>query len=256
MIKFLMINLREVDPNVQDNMGRTPLMLAAEYGNIESVELLLEGAGFTDKSDAGIVDILGRDVFCYATVDTTSRHRKILSLLIENEHTKEQIKKSISVLELVKRGPPDPNELPLEPGNTTSYSDYALDLIKAEADVNLVDRKTGKTVLMFACENKDEKLSRALLRNGALPNPIELFEKCTAAHIAAKVGSVDCLQALAAYSADFSILNKRQETCLHTAAVTGFDKCCKFLVQRGVDPTLKLKDKKTTAKLAAKAEKK
>merc|ERR1711972_1292281 len=120
MMKFLMVNLREVDPNVQDNMGRTPLMLAAEYGNIESVELLLEGAGFTDKSDAGIVDILGRDVFCYATVDTTSRHRKILSLLIQNENTKEQIKKSISVLELVKRGPPDPNELPLEPGNTTS----------------------------------------------------------------------------------------------------------------------------------------
>merc|ERR1712166_1027868 len=105
-------------------------MLAAEYGNIEAVELLLEGAGFTDRASAEITDILGRDVFCYASIDTTSRHRKILNILIENEYTKEQVKKSISLLELVKKGPPDPNELPLEPGNTTSYSDYALDLIK------------------------------------------------------------------------------------------------------------------------------
>ena len=165
---------------------------------------------------------LQRASLCYASIDTTSRHRKILNILIENEYTKEQVKKSISLLELVKKGPPDPNELPLEPGNTTSYSDYALDLIKAEADVNLVDRKTGKTVLMFACENKDERVTRALLRNGALPNPIEFFEKCSAAHIAAKSGSVDCLQALSAYSADFTVLNKRHESALHVAATVGF----------------------------------
>jgi len=253
MMKFLMVNLRTVDPDVQDSVGRTALMLAAEYGNIEAVELLLEGAGFTDRASAEVTDILGRDVFCYAAIDTTSRHRKILNILIENEDTKEQVKKSISLLELVKKGPPDPNELPLEPGNTTSYSDYALDLIKVEADVNLVDRKTGKTVLMFACENKDERVTRALLRNGALPNPIEFFEKCSAAHIAAKSGSVDCLQALSAYSADFSILNKRNESALHVAALGGCEKCCKFLVQRGVDPSLKSKDK-NTAKLAAKSE--
>ena len=62
MMKFLMVNLRTVDPDVQDSVGRTALMLAAEYGNIEAVELLLEGAGFTDRASSEVTDILGRDV--------------------------------------------------------------------------------------------------------------------------------------------------------------------------------------------------
>ena len=71
MTKFILTELEKVNPNVQDNLGRTPLMIAAEFGNYEIVKILIHGTSKTNHADAIQTDHLGRDVFCYATLDTT-----------------------------------------------------------------------------------------------------------------------------------------------------------------------------------------
>merc|ERR1711931_68807 len=71
------------------------------------------------------------------------------------------------------------------------------------------------------------------------------MDKSTAAHFAASVGALNCIQALCSYGADLTIQNKRQNSLLHCSGMYGHAKCCKFLAQRGCNPMVKNLDKKT-----------
>merc|ERR1712142_1459059 len=151
MLEYIINNCKSVDPNVIDINGRTPLMLASEKGNLETVQILLKGTISTPAASAYIVDKSGRDVFCYSTSYTTARHKAITQILAENKRTQNKLKDSKALLGLLKKGADSNN------------TEYALDLIKYGSNVNLIDERTGKSVLMYSCENLDEKVCRALL---------------------------------------------------------------------------------------------
>lgn len=238
MCEYILKNCKSVNPNIVDKFGRTPLMLAAEQGNIEIIQLLLKGSKLTNPASAYIVDMNGRDVFCYATTFTTSRHKAITEILAENKQTQDKIKSSLALLELVKKG------------MDTSNSEYALDLIKYGSNVNLIDARSGKSVLMFSCENTDERVTRCLLNYGADPDHVEPQYRNTAGHYAAQLAALECIQALNAAGADLSLVNKRNDTIVHAAAKAGANKVIKYLCQRGCDPTLKNSDKKTARMIA------
>src|SRR6218665_1039643 len=61
----IVLALSEADPNVRDKEGRTPLMLAAQSGDFESVRRLLWG-----KADARLKDNSGKIARDYLDIKT------------------------------------------------------------------------------------------------------------------------------------------------------------------------------------------
>uniref|UniRef100_A0A8C5MMK4 Ankyrin repeat and EF-hand domain containing 1a n=1 Tax=Leptobrachium leishanense TaxID=445787 RepID=A0A8C5MMK4_9ANUR len=94
----------------------------------------------------------------------------------------------------------------------------------------------GIPILLEACQQAREckEMCLGLLEKGANPNAFH-----------------PVLKVLSAYSADMGVFDLEGNTALHHAALGGFADCCKFLGQRGCNPTWK-NLKNQTAKVVAK----
>jgi len=219
------------DCDQTDLEGRTPYMKAAEYGHVQALKALLEGALDPDLS---LRDLDGNNI-CNYCLHATKRHQECLNLAIKygaNVHVCDNDGSSL-----------------LSKATSEGLDKGVKTLLNAGVEVNQQNESTGKSALHIACEKGLEECARLLLKFNANPNCYN-FKNVSAAHSASANGHLSVLQILSGYGADFNVLDAKRNTPMHLAADKGYGAVCKYLGQRGCLATAKNADGKLARVIA------
>ncbi|KAM7368236.1 hypothetical protein PAMP_014476 [Pampus punctatissimus] len=207
-------------PNIQDNRGRTPVMLAAEQGNDGIVVLLAQ-----NHADMRLQDTEGKGVLFYC-IYPTKCHTRCLQVALKCQADVNNVStQGTHVFQLMCE-------------KARECTPMCLIMVDGGADPDAANQKTGDTALMEAAKVGSLQLVKAILKKGGNPNALNR-KRLTAVHYAAMGGFFEVIQVLSAFSADMGVINLEDCTPLHYAAATGNTNCCKFLAQRGCNPKLK-----------------
>ncbi|NXJ75116.1 ANKE1 protein, partial [Trogon melanurus] len=207
-------------PDVQDKMGRTPAMKAAELGHEVVLDLLVKA-----KADMTAVDNEGKGILFYCILPTR-RHNICMQMAL---------KYGADVNNCTTEGKP----LLLQACERAhDIKETCLNFLERGANPSARNPATGRTALMEAAREGILELVRALLERGVDVNLVDL-EGHSPAHFAAKGGFFEVLRIISAYNGDLGLIDMNGNTPLHYAAEGGFLNCCKFIGQRGCDPTQK-----------------
>ncbi|XP_064002189.1 ankyrin repeat and EF-hand domain-containing protein 1 isoform X2 [Pogoniulus pusillus] len=207
-------------PNVQDKMGCTPAMKAAELGHELVLDILAEA-----KADMTAVDNEGKGILFYCLLPTR-RHYHCTQIALDN---------GADANNCAADGKPVFLQACEE---AHEIKEICLNFLERGANPNARNPATGRTALMEAAREGVLELVRGLLERGVDVNLFDL-ERHSAAHFAAKGGFFEILQIISAYNGDLGLIAMNGNTPLHYAAEGGFANCCKFIGQRGCDPTWK-----------------
>ncbi|XP_057279431.1 ankyrin repeat and EF-hand domain-containing protein 1 isoform X1 [Pezoporus wallicus] len=218
-------------PDVQDKMGRTAAMKAAELGHEFILDILVKA-----KADMTVVDNEGKGVLFYCLLPTT-RHYHCTQIALDagadvNNCTTDGKPVFLQACE-----------------QAHDIKEICLNFMERGANPSAGNPATGRTVLMEAAREGVLELVRGLLERGADVNLFD-FERQSAAHFAAKGGFFEILRIISAYNGDVGLIAMNGNTPLHYAAEGGFANCCKFIGQRGCDPTWINLAKKTPRAIA------
>ncbi|CAF0882998.1 unnamed protein product [Adineta ricciae] len=219
MIKYLL--QLGAHPDVIDFAGRTALMHAAEYGHINALQLLREA-----KANPKIQDLEGRDAVYYCFTEPTQRHKACLKVLLEM---------GADVNNRSRSGVPNLVHACL---NSKEQEEFCIDLIRAGADVRLVDETTNRTALHNACLSGSENVVRELLRAKADPDALDNTQAAPV-HEAAKGGNFEPIRVLSGFIAKFDVLDVLGNNPIHYAASSNAGTALRFLGQRGCNPKVK-----------------
>ncbi|XP_033916852.1 ankyrin repeat and EF-hand domain-containing protein 1 [Melopsittacus undulatus] len=218
-------------PDVQDKMGRTAAMKAAELGHEFILDVLVKA-----KADMTVVDNDGKGVLFYCLLPTT-RHYHCTQIALDagadvNNCTTDGKPVFLQACE-----------------QAHDIKEICLNFMERGANPSAGNPATGRTVLMEAAREGVLELVRGLLERGA---DVNLFdsERQSAAHFAAKGGFFEILRIISAYNGNLGLIAMNGNTPLHYAAEGGFANCCKFIGQRGCDPTWINLAKKTPRAIA------
>ncbi|KFR11770.1 Ankyrin repeat and EF-hand domain-containing protein 1 [Opisthocomus hoazin] len=207
-------------PDVQDKMGRTAAMKAAELGHEFILDVLAKA-----KADMTAVDNKGKGVLFYCILPTR-RHYHCTQIALDygadvNNCTTDGKPVFLQACEQAR-----------------DIKEICLNFLERGANPNASNPATGRTPLMEAAREGVLELVRGLLERGGDVNQFDL-ERHSAAHFAAKGGFFEILRIISAYNGDLGLIAMNGNTPLHYAAEGGFTNCCKFIGQRGCDPTRK-----------------
>ncbi|NXY02248.1 ANKE1 protein, partial [Pteruthius melanotis] len=207
-------------PNVHDKMGRTPAMKAAELGHEVVLELLAKA-----NADMTAVDNEGKGILFYCLYPTV-RHSHCLRIALEygadvNNCTTTGRSVLLQACE-----------------QAHEIKEICLIFLENGADPRAKDPATGRTAVMEAAREGAVEVVRGLLQRGADATLFD-FERHSAAHFAAKGGFFEILTIISGYNADLKLIAMNGNTPLHYAAEGGFVDCCRYIGQRGCDPTWK-----------------
>lgn len=108
------------------------------------------------------------------------------------------------------------------------------DLLKKGADIDIIDRQTGWTPLMYAASNGSTQLCHILLSYGANVAKVSSDNK-TPLMIAASAGHYDLAKILLESGADVNDQNTRSSPPLLLAAAAGHEQIVRLLLEHGAD---------------------
>lgn len=236
-VRSLLIE-KNVDPNIHDNTGSTPLITATQMNQSQIVRLLLDLGANPDIADKKYQ----RTALSYAVL---GGNIDMVKLLVEkgSDPSKAFGKRGITPLMkaveneeifsfLLSEGADF--ELTDSDGWTTLF--YAVSsgnlaasekLIKAGANINVRDN-LGWTPLMYAVDFKQEKAVSLLLAKGADPD-IRNEEGKTALHMAVLNESFSLTSLLLASGADANVRDGQGDTALDKAITKGNAKLIELL---------------------------
>ncbi|KAF7249320.1 Ankyrin repeat and EF-hand domain-containing protein 1 [Varanus komodoensis] len=218
-------------PDVQDRMGRTPVMKAAELGHDLALDVLVQA-----EADMSIVDAEGKGVLFYCILPT-KRHFRCVQIVLEfgadvNNCTIEGKHVFVQACE-----------------QAHEIKEICMKFLERGANPNAMNLATGRTALMEAAREGVLEVVHGILERGGDVNVFD-NERHHAAHFAAKGGFFEILKLISAYNGDVGLIAMNGNTPLHYAAAGGFTECCKFIGQRGCDPTWRNLEKKTPRQVA------
>ncbi|XP_048366445.1 ankyrin repeat and EF-hand domain-containing protein 1 [Sphaerodactylus townsendi] len=218
-------------PDVQDRMGRTPAMKAAELGHDLALDVLVQA-----EADMTIVDEEGKGILFYCILPT-KRHFRCVNMVLEY---------GADVNNVTFDGKP----VFLQACEQAhEMKDTCMIFLESGADPNAVNLATGRTALMEASREGVLEVVRGILERGGDVNIFD-NERHHAAHFAAQGGFFEILKIISAYDGDVGLIAMNGNTPLHYAAAGGFTECCKFIGQRGTDPTWRNLEKKVPRAVA------
>ncbi|XP_042550544.1 ankyrin repeat and EF-hand domain-containing protein 1 [Dipodomys spectabilis] len=218
-------------PDVQDQMGCTPTMRAAELGHELSMEVLAKA-----NADMTIVDNEGKGVLFYCILPTKRHYR---CALIALEHGADVNNVTYEGKPVFLRACEEAHDV----------KDMCMTFLEKGANPNAFNSSTGRTALMEASREGVLELVREILERGGKVNAFD-NDRLHAAHFAAKGGYFEILKLLFAYNGDMGIIAMNGNTPLHYAAMGGFADCCKYIAQRGCDLKWKNLEHKTPRAVA------
>jgi ankyrin repeat protein len=249
-VGILLSSPRRVDLRLEDSQNYTPLRLAAYYGQMKIVEMLLEGGAEINAKDKngwtalrwaaqhrghkGIVELLVRNKASLETPAMNDLDQKWTLLRWAAAEGREPF------IQLLIKKRVDLNDTNSEGWTAIRWAvEYghgmtAWLLMQARADVNKPDRK-GFTPLHSAAENwqktTDKSLIWLLLENGADIHARTILG-LTALHIAASLGHTSLAWLLLEKGANLMERDVNQRTALHCAIIEGQISVARLLIER------------------------
>lgn len=204
------------DPNIRDEHGCTPLLLAARQGYANCVQMLLRFGAKVSVCD----DTSGMSPVHHSA---KNGHVHCLALLVDNAEDKTVIDR-----------PDDLRRTPLMLAVSNSHADCVTTLIKSGADANIVDGD-GHSCLFRAVVTGQHHILQMLLPRSSVVNERETHGK-TILHVAAACGRLACVQRILPYmSAEAKESTDKQEcTALHWACYSGSADCVTALFDEGI----------------------
>jgi len=234
-LEELELLLRGANPNGEWKRAKTPLMYAAEKGNVEAAAFLLDkGAevdmwspGFSNASSGGLYSVpigAGKTALMFAA-----------------ENGKEGI-----VRLLLERGA-DPKRISANGGNLMHFAATGGNVKVMELFASLgipADAATGNgiTPLMSAAAKGHPEAVLWLLKHGAKVNAKATHLKKTAFLYAAGEGRTECAKILFKHGANIDSTCEDGYTALMAAAEGGHLETVKFLIDNGANASAKMND--------------
>ncbi len=219
--------LHSATVNARDKAGMTPLMWAAQNGEDEIVELLLESGADPDARGPSGLTALMRAAY--------NDHPEIAADLIK--HGAELEERSVSAA----------TALAFAAGRGSVASLEVL--AKAEADLN-TGEKDARTPLWLAAQRGDVNVVRALLKAGADLKAPDRYGR-SALMSAAAEGHVDVMKLLVKAGADVKARTREGDTALGFAAGQGRVDAVRFLLEMHADPNARLVNGASALMIAA-----
>jgi ankyrin repeat protein len=189
------------------NGDRTPLMLAAEKGQLIVAKYLLDHG---------------------ADVNAGSRIGTPLYLAAQNGH------KAMVELLLARGADVSHGSSPLYEAVRKGFTGVVDVLLAHKADVNAQNPQFGMRVLHVAVSGGQTNLIQSLIDHGADVNATDMNGK-TPLHIAANENKLDAARILIASKADVNASDKEGNTPLHVAAGVGSAKIVSLLLDSGAN---------------------
>jgi hypothetical protein len=227
---FLQTNDPEADVLGRTADGVDALMIAANFGRKEMVEILLNRG-----SDVSGQDRYGNSALTLALLrseaDTLENHENVLSLLLAaGADPTEALRYAVShdAISLAKKAlalGADPNTR-LQDGSPLTYealerdnTEMAIVLLNAGSDLNC-DGRGGATLLVKAVHNGNHAFASMLLERGVDPNSNDENETTALMHAGLK-GHTQLLNTLLASGADHTRKNHARQCATYLASRSG-----------------------------------
>jgi len=248
---------RGADPNDRDeSRGRTPLHMAAEYGDMELVDLLIRY-----RADVNAPDRDRNTPLHYAVM---RGHKHVAEFLLKNRansnaQNKEgrtplhiaALNNNIEIAQLLLRYRANPgirDAARKTPIDLTTNEELARLLVREYRDrprgaqrVKVRNTAVGRNVrvrlppLHDAVKDQNPSLLNLFLSKGNNPNEVDNFGR-TALHIAAEVGCRECADLLIQAGADVNARDKKGRAPLHYAVRYGHHEVADLLLRKGAAP--------------------
>jgi ankyrin repeat protein len=213
----------EIVNTVDDSWSSSPLMMAAQAGHLELVELLIEaGANVNAQNDCNSTALMFASRCGHISV--------VRTLLAAGANVNVQHITGKTPLAYALH----------EYSHSEGYNEIIEELIRAYPTVDTVDAKYGSSPLMFVCEARNVSAAKLLLELGANVNARNNFES-TALMFAAKSDALQLVNLLLHAGADVNAMNCRHESALYYAAIVDAHDTVQALLKAGTSRCCALK---------------
>ena len=255
--------------NLEDSLGLTPLQRAVEkeYNDI-TLLLALAGANvtcadvptFNDFISAAksarpidvaiVMCMVGKDVTMLSRQDSLGNTALHYAIKSQSEHISAILIRKNTNLNLMNENGDTVLMLTSKLSDITedvrrdqSLDTIAADLISNSANLNLQNRKDGKTALMTAITEGQANIAIKIIEAGANLNLKEYSKGYTALHFAAIHGHMSIVKsAIGSNNCDVNIRSKAGNTALMLAALEGQNEVAKYLLSMSVCADTSLKN--------------
>ncbi len=232
IIQIMLLN-KGVDPNqIHEETGAFPLLMAAQQGHTDCVELLLDNGANPNQIDEkkGAFPLLQA---------AQQGHTDCIELLLDNGANPNQVNK-------------ENESFPLLMAAHNGHTDCVKLLLDNNAHPNQIHEETGLFPLLMAAHNGHKDCVKLLLDKDADPNQVNKENGTFPLLMAAQNGHTDCVKLLLDNNAHPNQVNKENGTFpLLMASQEGHTDCVKLLLNKGVDPNQVNKEKGTFPLLVA-----
>ncbi len=246
----------EVNVNIQDNCGDSPIILAALNKELQCVKILLCNAdldvNIPGKGGATLLHCLCREVCDKQTYEliieqganlNTEDEEGNTALILAAENNQFPLVRALLKSGCTVNSQGKEGKSALHWVAQSGYIDLVLKLIEAEAGLDVPDNE-GNTALIIAAQNKHQVVVKELISHGADVNKPNKSGR-TALHWVAYEGVLPTVKLLLKHGAKTNLTDSSGDTPLTLAACRFHGETIKALVECGADVQVAGKDGKT-----------